>query len=215
MRTASEPRGTLPREPADARGHGPATRGRPRRRALLRDAAGFSLVEAVVALALLGLMLAAILGTLSASWRAEVKAFTDQEVQAVARDMLHRIVHGDPRPAVPVIGLVRAREVVTDPANSALAYRVTWKDDNEVVHDDAVHYYASGGTLYRLVTPYTDPLTTVTTGGTPLADGVTAFELSDPGVLPVEISITITHHHGASSITVQTRVTPRNIATGG
>jgi type II secretory pathway pseudopilin PulG len=191
---------------------------RRRLRVLLRDTAGFSLVEAVVAMALLGLMLAAILGTFSASWRAEVKAFTDQEVQAVARDMLHRIVHGDPRPAVPVIGLVRAREVVTDPANSALAYRVTWTDESEVVHDDAVLYYASEGTLYRQVFSYADPLDAFlahTSGGTALAHGVTAFELSDPGVLPVEIAITITHHHGEASITVQTRVTPRNLATGG
>ncbi|HCW51925.1 MAG TPA: hypothetical protein DGR79_07690 [Clostridiales bacterium] len=185
------------------------------RRPVLAETRGASLVEAVVGMALLGLMLVAVLTVYSTSWRAEVEAFNDHEVQAVARDMLHRIVHGDPRPAVPVMGLVRAREVVTDPANSALSYRVTWKDDNDVVHDDAVHYYASGGTLYRLVTPYTDPLTTVTTGGTPLASGVTAFELSDPGAIPVEISITITHHHGASSITVQTRVTPRNLATGG
>ena len=174
---------------------------------------GFTLVEMIIGMALLGLILVATLSVTTSGWRAEVKASTDFEVQTIARDMLNRIVSGDPRPTVPVKGLRSAREFVTDPDYPALAYRVTWKDSSEVQHDDAVSYYVSGGRIYRVVSPYVAPLSIVTTGGTELADKVASFVISPSGAVPVLLVLTITHPRGAT-ITVQTRVTPRNLSSG-
>ncbi len=190
--------------------------GRLLRRVLGRAAGqeGFTLLEMVIGLALLGFILVVTLLITSAGWRTEVQASTDYEVQRIARDMMKRIVDGDPRPAVPVKGLRAAREVLTDPDYPALAYRVTWKDSSQVEHDDAVCYYVSGGKLYRVVSPYVSPLAVVTTGGTELTDKVAHFGLSQTGAIPVQITLTITHPRGAS-ITVQTRVTPRNLDSGG
>jgi len=190
---------------------GPAGRGR---LDALREGRGFTLVEAVVGIGLFSLILLAILLVTGTSWKTEVKARTDHKAQWVARGILQVITNGDPHPAVPVKGLLQASEVATDPANSALAYRVTWIDSSEVVHDDAVHYYLLGEKVYRRVEAYTSPLTPLTTGGAEIADGVTSFVLSADGAIPVEITVTVSYLEG-NSVTLQTKVTPRNLPSEG
>lgn len=174
---------------------------------------GFTLIEMVVGFTLLSVVLAAILTISGASWRTEVKAYTSHQVQWVARAAMNAIVNGDPNTVNPVHGLRRASAVVTNPGASVMAYRVTWTDSAGITHDQTVTYWKEDQALYRSINPYVQPLSPTVTNGTLVARGVTEFALSVNGAIPVEITMTVTHSHGAS-ITLRTRVTPRNLDTG-
>lgn len=175
---------------------------------------GVTMVEAVIGMLLFSMLMLAILSLFGTSWKTEVKAFTDQAMQRTARNLLYQIVNGNATAATPYAGLLKACEVITDPASSAIAYHVQWKDSAGVQHDDAVCYYRSGNQVYRVVSPYVAPLTILTSGGTEAAEWITTFEVSANGVIPVELLVVVTHPQKGTSITVQTRVTPRNLPTG-
>jgi len=184
---------------------------------MLRDSSdkGFTLVEVVVGMALLSLVVGAILLVFRAGWKAEVKAYSDSRVQAVARETMSRIVYGDPRVTPRVRGLLQAYAVVTDPARNAIAYKTIWQDDSGTEHKEVVTYYLSDGKLYRSVTPYNESLglVIVTEGGTVVAEWISGFTLSANGVLPVEITLEVTQPRGTSMM-LQTKVQPRNLGGG-
>lgn len=177
----------------------------------LRGCAGFTVIEAVIGLALFVLVLSVILLVYASGWKTDIKAFGDSEVQYIARGTMNRIVNGDPSPLPP--GLIEARTVVTDPSQSALAYRVFWHEDL-VEHDQVVTYYLSGGKLYRSIAVYPGgTLSIVIGGGTQVADHVEAFTVSANGVIPVELTLTIKVRTG-SAMTLKTAVKPRELDTG-
>jgi type II secretory pathway pseudopilin PulG len=179
---------------------------------MLKNSAGFSLIETVVALGLASLLLAGILTMVSASWRTEHNALADSRLQHEARSVLSIVTNGDPGTTPAVQGLIRARQVVL--GSSSLAYRVTWSETvggGTLTHDDSVSYYLSGTALCRLVADYVAPLTIVTTGGTPVAAMVTTFTVATvTGTSAVSMSVTASDGHGGT-MTMITTCKPRNI----
>lgn len=179
-----------------------------------RDQAGFSLVEAVVALGLATLLLLGLMALWGAGWRTERQAMTDSELNRLARDTMNAIINGDPGENPPVQGLIRANAVVTSPGLSALAYRVTWTEgsgESAIPHDDEVAYYLSGNIIYRVVSAFVEPVNIVTAGGTVVAEHVTTFGVSvNTGPEPVGLTITVTSPFG-TNLTLETTVLPRNV----
>jgi hypothetical protein len=187
---------------------------RPRRRGAWRGQSGLSLVETLVGIGLATLLLLGLMAIWGASWRTEREAMTDSDLNRVARDTLSAIVNGDPTFQPPLQGLIRANAVLTSPALSALAFRVTWIQGSgvsAVAHDDEIAYYLAGGTLYRVVADYVAPLNILTAGGTAVTDHVASFILTtNTGPEPIGITLTVASPFG-TSLTLQTTVLPRNV----
>lgn len=172
------------------------------------------MVEILVGMALFSVVFLIIMNCYGTGWRTHAKTLADYQIQREARGLVSAIARGETAGGTVVQGLVRAREVVTDQQDPALAFRVTWTDSQGGAHDDTVTYYLSGNKIYRTVCPYFAPLTPVRTGGAEVASHVAGFELSPSGTIPVEITVIVTHPRGAS-ITLRTKITPRNVLPGG
>lgn len=181
---------------------------------------GFSMVEALVGMALFSLLFLGLLTIWTAGWKTESKARTDSELQRIGRDAINTIVYGETLRNPPVHGLIKAKAVITSTALSALTYEVVWyekvNETTTIIHDDAVSYYLSGDKLYRYVEPFVAPLRIVTSGGEVVAEHILAFSVTPDGAnpYPVELEITV-GWPGVDPIVFPTTVTPRNVGLGG
>lgn len=175
---------------------------------------GLGLIDALIGITLLAMTLTAMLMIVGYGWRTDVDAQMNSRVQSVAREMLTRIVHGDQRTSPRTPGLIMAYEVMTDPAQKALAYKVVHRQSDGTVLAYTITYYVAGERLYRSIVTYPGSLSIVPSGGVELAEGITEFALSPNGTLPVEITLEVSHRRG-NSLKLDTRVLPRNLPTGG
>ncbi len=191
-----------------------------RARGRLRDEGGFSLVEAMVGVALFSLLFLGIMTIWTAGWKTESKARIDSEFQSIARNTMNVLLYGETWRDPPIHGLFRAKSVVTSTALSALSYEVVWyekiNETTTVIHDEAISYYLSGEKLYRYVEdPYVAPLDIVTSGGTEVADHVLAFDVTPDGIDPYPVGIVLrVGRAGGETIVLETTVTPRNMGLG-
>ena len=176
--------------------------------------AGFTLLEAVVAVALGSLLLIAIYTMFSAAWRTESAALTVSELQHEARGLLYSVVNGSTGPPA-ARGLMEADAVLTD--GTALAYR--WTDPSRS-YGQMVKYYLAGTTVYRAVVdfvvpppppPPLPPLTIQRSGGTPVAEHITTFRTSLAATPTTAVVIDVTGVIRDRQVNLSTSCKPRNI----
>ncbi len=179
-------------------------------RAGLSGTDGLTLMDTVVGLTVFVILMAGILMLTTETWRTQTRAFQDNRLQLLATETLNAIAYGDPAEAR---GLRYACAYMTDPANSALAFRAVWSKDG-VVQDKRITFYLTGDKLYQAVVDYSDPLTIVRTGGTEIASGVTLFQLTPTTTLPVEIVLNLQGRNDATFV-IKTAVKPRNLPASG
>jgi len=177
--------------------------GRPR----LLATDGVTFIEAVVGAALIALLIGGVLLVYGAATQVQARGWMRYRLEDTARAAVNRIVRGDPDGSAPLL-LASAVSATASPV-PALAYHVVWQDKSGSTHDDEVTCYFQGGRLYRVVNPYSPPLGFQTSGGTVIAEGVTAFTVTLVERY-VQISLTIGLPTG-TSYTLTTGVTPRGL----
>ncbi|MGB9887941.1 MAG: prepilin-type N-terminal cleavage/methylation domain-containing protein [Moorellales bacterium] len=160
--------------------------------------AGFTLLEVLVVASIAVVVIGGFYAALEQGWLFQRKSFDLERAQSVAGGALREIVEGAPDGSVP--GLIAARAVAC--GDSSFAYAAGGRE---------VSYYLSGGTLYRVVVePEDGNLEIVTSGGEPVAEGITAFEASDDGRL-VSLAVGAAGEKGSEELVrVAIRVRPRN-----
>lgn len=162
--------------------------------------AGFTLLEMLLVVSMAAVVVFAFYDALRQGWVLQTGAARAEEAQAAASKALREIVDGSPDGSVP--GLVSARAVAY--GASALAYAAGGRE---------VSYYLDGGAIYRVVATDGKPLDVKTSGGSPVAQGITHFSAQAEGRL-VALAV------GAGDPTARkelvrlsTKVRPRNAGT--
>lgn len=171
----------------------------------LRDRRGVTLLEVLVALAVMGLLLTPVLLILTQGTRTDATARRQFGRQEKAYRVLQEVVDGWRDGGEPVPGLRQARDVLATAPGPAgrLSYRLP--------SEDAVSYCADGAAkaLYRYRAPVCPP----TNSGTPILTGVTDFGASQSDnivSLVLEVGGTEPGTVGDARVRLVTKVTPRN-----
>ena len=183
---------------------------------VVRGQAGFTLLEAVVAVGLSSLLLVGIFSMFSAAWRTEARALTDSQLQHEARGLMFAVVNGG-QEAPAARGLAEAQAVLTDA--TALAFRVPWTDNSgptPVAYDQLVAYYLAGTEVYRAVANYLAepeaPLSIVRTGGTRVAKNISTFSTSFAATPTTAVTINVTASDGRGrQVALSTTCKLRNV----
>ncbi|MBC7106291.1 MAG: type II secretion system protein [Firmicutes bacterium] len=158
---------------------------------------GFTLLEVLLVASIAVVVIGGFYAALEQGWFSQRKAFDVERAQSAAGRALREIIEGAPDGSVP--GLIAARAVAC--GISALAYAAGGRE---------VSYYLSGGTLCRVVAPEEGNLEIRTSGGGPVAEGITSFEAADDDKL-VSLAVGAAGEKGTAELArVATKVRPRN-----
>ncbi|GEA15371.1 hypothetical protein E308F_16150 [Moorella sp. E308F] len=173
----------------------------------LRDSKGFTLVEVMVVVAIIGLIAIPIYDIYLRGWQANTKAFRQTNTQDAAVKVMEEICDGFTNNGARVEGIRGAGAVTFDsPDYSRFAY---------LAGTSVVSYYLNDGVLYRSVHPDNGSVVINETGGVQIAGNVKNFMVKpDSGKL---VSITLEIGQGSdvntkSDITLATKILPRNLA---
>lgn len=161
---------------------------------------GFTLVEATVVLAILGLLLGPVLTLLTQGYSFRAQAGGQSQVQNEANRILSGICEGDPGAGWP--GLLAAQGVAISPTGLAF-----------LSGGRVITYYYSDAALYRKTAPYAGSLSVDPTGGEEILSDVKGFAVSRSGSLySLRLEMAHVNPDGTTNrITLQTAVRPRNL----
>lgn len=176
-------------------------------REYFRNNKGFTLVEVMVVVAIIGLISVPIYDIYLRGWQANTKAFRQTTAQDVAVKVMEEICDGFTNNGVRVEGLRGAGAVTYDSTG--------YKKFAYLAGTSVVSYYLNAGVLYRNVHPYSGSVVINETNGVQVAGNVKNFMVKpDSGKL---VSITLEIGQGSdvntkSDITLATKILPRNLA---
>lgn len=174
-----------------------------------RNNRGFTLVEVMVVVAIIGLISVPIYDIYLRGWQVNTKTFRQTNAQDVAVKVMEEICDGFTNNGVRVEGLRGAGAVTYDSTG--------YKRFAYLSGTNVVSYYLNAGVLYRNVHPYSGSVVINETGGVQIAGNVKNFMVKpDSGKL---VSIILEIGQGSdvntkSDITLATKILPRNLASG-
>ncbi len=160
---------------------------------MLRDSRGSTLIEVVVAVAILAIITIPITSALTGGLRSQASAAFNFEVQETAQEGFSRILDGETRGGDKVGGLRNAIQACTEGDNTScsggIAFLLPPLETNQVVS-----YRQEGSRLIRTVC-YLDQtgcaLNVPKEGGTPVMENVTRFQVNRDQANPRVIKLII------------------------
>lgn len=165
--------------------------------------AGFTLLEMLIVVSIAAVVAVAFYDALHQGWLWQTGAARLEEAQSAASQALREIVEGTPDGSVP--GLLSAHNVRYADQEGAFVYAA---DSRGVGYK--VSYYLADGVLYRAVVTDGGSLQVVTSGGSPVAQGITYFSAQGEGRLVALAVGAGDPAAGKELVRLSTKVRPRN-----